>query len=153
MPPACLSNTAMRYAKQAGSMFYKNCPPLNGRMGVVCMIFRRKKSETGPELSREEMEELVDENIRFARKYASEGNVSGMEMSLEVVTQYAQKIGRSLDSQEMAKIKLMGYERGAKAMRERAAELQKEGKIREAQNAVKLASTYGDEARMLKYTL
>jgi soluble cytochrome b562 len=122
-------------------------------MGVVCMMFRRKKSETGPELSREEMEELVDENIQFARKYANEGNVSGMEMSLEVVMQYGQKLGRSLDSQEMAEIKLMGYERGTKVMQERAAELQKEGKIREAQNAARLASTYGDEARMLKYTL
>ena len=117
------------------------------------MMFRRKKSEAGPELSREDMEELVDENIRFARKYASEGNVSGMEMSLEVVVQYGQKIGRSLSSQETARIKLMGYERGEKALRERALELQKAGKMREAQNAAGLAITYGNEAKMLKYTL
>jgi len=117
------------------------------------MFRRRRKSEVGPELSREEMEELVDENIQFAKKYAAEGNVSGMEMSLEVVTQYGQKIGRSLDSQEMAEIKLMGYERGAEVMRERAAELQNEGKLREAQNAARLATTYNNEARILKYTL
>ena len=118
------------------------------------MMFRRKKkSETGPELSREEMEELVDENIQFAKRYASEGNVSGMEMSLEVAMQYGQKIGRSFRSLEIAKIKLMGYERGEKVMRERAEELQKEGKIREAQNAVRLANTYGNEAKMFKYTL
>ena len=117
------------------------------------MFRRKKKAETGPELSREEMEELVDENIRFAKRYANLGNVSGMEMSLEIVMQYAQKIGRSFDSREMGKIKLAGYERGAKLMQERAATLQKEGKIREAQNAVRLASTYDSEAKMLKYTL
>ena len=123
-------------------------------MGVVPMMFRRrKKSEAGPELSREEMEELVDENIQFAERYASEGNVSGMEMSLEVAMQYAQKIGRSFDSREIAEIKLMGYERGEKVMRERVAELQESGKTREAQNAARLASTYANEARMLKYTL
>ena len=117
------------------------------------MFMRRKKPETGPELAREEMEELVDKNMQIAEKYARAGNVSGMEMSLEIAVQYAQKIGRSLDSQEIAKTKLMGYERGERVMSERAAELQKAGKIREAQNAAKLASTYGDEARMLKYTL
>ena len=117
------------------------------------MMFRRKKLKTGPELSREEMEELVNENIQFARKYASDGNVSGMEMSLEVVMQYAQKIGRSFSSQEIARIKLMGYERGEKVMLERITELQKAGKTREAQNAARLADTYGNEAKMLKYTL
>jgi hypothetical protein len=117
------------------------------------MFGRRKKSETGPELSREEMEELVDENMQSAEEYASEGNVSGMEMSLEVAMQYGQKIGRSFSSLEIAKIKLMGYERGEKAMQERAAELQEAGKIREAQNALRLANTYGSEAKMLKYTL
>lgn len=117
------------------------------------MFRRKKKPETGPELSREEMEELVDENIRFAKRYASAGNVSGMEMSLEVAVQYAQKIGRSFDSQEMGKIKLTGYERGAKLMQERVIKLQKEGKIREAQNAAELASAYDSEAKMLKYML
>jgi hypothetical protein len=117
------------------------------------MFRRKKKPETGPELSREEMEELVDENIRFAKRYASVGNVSGMEMSLEIAVQYAQKIGRSFDSREMGKIKLAGYERGAKLMQERVTKLQKEGKIREAQNAAKLASAYDSEAKMLKYML
>ena len=117
------------------------------------LLRRRKKPQAGPELSREEMEELVDENMRVAKRHARAGNVSGMEMSLEIALQYAQKIGRSFDSQEMAKIKFMGYERGEKVMRERAAQLEKEGKMREAQNAMRLASTYGDEAKMLKYTL
>ena len=117
------------------------------------MFRKKKKEEVGPELSREEMEELVDENIQFAKRYANLGNVSGMEMSLEIAIQYAQKIGRSFDSQEMGRIKLAGYESGAKLMQEKAAELQKEGKIREAQNAIKLASTYDNEAKMLKYVL
>ena len=117
------------------------------------MLFRRKKAKAGPDLSREEMEELVEENIRFAEKYASEGNVSGMEMSLEVAMQYAEKIGRSFDSRKLAEVKLMGYERGEKLMRERAAELQEAGKINEARNAARLATVYGDEAKMLRYTL
>ena len=99
------------------------------------------------------MEELVSENMQFAKSYASAGNVSGMEMSLEVAMQYAQKIGRSFDSQEIAQVKLMGYERGTKVMHERAAELKNAGKMREARNAATLANTYGDEAKMLKYTL
>ena len=119
----------------------------------VYKMFRKKKSKTEPELSREDMEELVNENMQFAKKYADEGNVSGMEMSLEIAMQNAQKIGRSFDSQEIGKIKLMGYERGEKLMRERTTELQKVGKINDAQNAARLASTYGNEAKMLKYTL
>ena len=118
------------------------------------MLFRRKKKlDTGPELTREEMEELVEENIRFARRYASLGNVSGMEMSLELAMEYAQKTGRSFSSKEIAEIKLMGYERGAELMRKRVEKLKEEGKTQEAQNAARLASIYGDEASMLKFTL
>ncbi len=118
------------------------------------MIFKRKKkSETGIELSKEDMEELISENMRVAKRYASAGNVSGMEMSLEVAMQYAQKMGRSFDSQEIGKMKLMGYERGEKVMQAKMAEFKEAGKIREAQNAARLADTYGNEAKMLKYTL
>ena len=38
-------------------------------------------------------------------------------------------------------------------MKKRIDELQEAGKMREAQNAARLASTYGNEAKMLKYTL
>ncbi len=118
-------------------------------------MFRRKKKkkETGPDLTREEMAELVDENFRLAKKYASAGNVSGMEMSLEIAMEYAQKIGRSFDSQEIAKINLMGFEHGEKALQERSTELKEAGKLREAQKAGDLAIIYGNEAKMLKYTL
>lgn len=117
------------------------------------MLFRRKKREIEPELSREEMEELVGENFQSAKDYASEGNVSGMEMALEIVMKYSQRIGKTFDSREIAKIKLTGYELGEKMLKERAAEFQKAGKTREAENAVRLASSYGSEARMLRYTL
>lgn len=116
-------------------------------------MFRRKKEKTGPDLTREEMAELVDENFRLAKKYASAGNVSGMEMSLEIAMEYAQKIGRSFDSREIGNIKLTGFERGERALRERAMKLKEAGKLREAQKANDLAVTYGNEAKLLKYTL
>ena len=118
-------------------------------------MFRRKKEEkeSGPNLTREDMVELVEGNFQLAKKYASAGNVSGTEMSLENVMQYAQKIGRSFDSREIGKIKLMAYERGEKVLRERAKELQEAGKMHEAQQAAGLAITYGNEAKMLKYSL
>lgn len=117
-------------------------------------MFRKKKPEKiGPDLTREEMAELVDGNFRLAKKYASAGNVSGMEMSLEIAVEYAQKLGRSFDSQEMAEIKLMGFERGEKALKERAIELKEAGKLREAEKANNLAAIYGDEAKILRYTL
>ncbi len=117
-------------------------------------MFRKKKLEkTGPDLTREEMTELVDENFQLAKKYANAGNVSGMEMSLEIAIEYAQKIGRSFDSQEMARIKLTGFERGEKTLKERAMELKDAGKLREAQKANDLATIYGDEAKILRYTL
>jgi len=117
-------------------------------------MFRKKKKpeEPGPDLTREEMTELVDDNFRLAKKYASTGNVSGMEMSLEIAVEYAQKLGRSFDSQEMATIKLMGFERGEKALKKRATELKEAGKLREAEKAIDLATIYGDEAKILRYT-
>ena len=117
------------------------------------MFRKKKKKETGPDLTREEMAELVDENFRIAKKYANAGNVSGMEMSLEIAMEYAQKIGRSFDSREIAEIKAMGFEHGEKALRERSLELKEAGKLREAQKANDLAITYGNEAKLLKYTL
>ncbi len=118
-------------------------------------MFRKKKKEkkNGPNLTREEMVKLVEQNFQLAKKYASAGNVSGTEMSLENVMEYAQKIGRSFDSREIGEINLMAYERGEKALRKRAKELQEAGKMHEAQQAAGLAITYGNEAKMLKYSL
>jgi hypothetical protein len=105
-----------------------------------------------PELTREEIEELVDENIKFAKIYANHGDVSGMETSLEIVMKYGQKIGKSLSSDEVAKIKFEGYDLGAKLMRKRANELKNAGRISEAENAEMLADSYTSEAMMLKQT-
>ncbi len=117
------------------------------------MFRKKKKAKTGPDLTREEMTELVDDNFRLAKRYASAGNVSGMEMSLEIAMEYAQKIGRSFDSREIAEIKLTGFEHGEKALQERAMDLKEAGKLREAQKANDLAVIYGNEAKLLKYTL
>jgi hypothetical protein len=119
------------------------------------MLFWGKKPKiiSEPELTREEINELVDESIKFAKIYATDGNVSGMEMAFQDAVKYGRKIGRSFDSTEIAKIKLMGYERGEKLMREKEAELKKAGKINEAQNALILAESYGDEAILLKKTI
>ena len=113
---------------------------------------RKKKPESEPKLTREDMEQLVNENIEFADRYAKAGNVSGMEMSMELALKYAQKIGRSFDSQKILEIKLLAYERGEKLMRKKAQELEDAGKLQEAQNAAQLAETYSNEARMIKYT-
>ena len=75
-----------------------------------------------------------------------------MEMSMELALKYAQKIGRSFDSQKILEIKLLAYERGEKLMRKKAQELEDAGKLQEAQNAAQLAETYSNEARMIKYT-
>ena len=119
------------------------------------MLFWGKKPKImpEPELTREEIDELVDESIKFAKIYANDGNVSGMEMAFQDAIKQGRKIGRSFDSTEIAKIKLMGYERGEKLMREREAELKKAGKINEAQNAFMLAESYSNEAILLKKTL
>ena len=116
-------------------------------------MFRKKNKKNGPDLTKEEMTELVDENFQLAEKYADAGNVSGMEMSLEIALEYANKIGRSFDSKRISEIKLTGYERGEKVLHERAIELKEAGKLREAQKANDLASVYGSEAKMLKYML
>ncbi len=116
------------------------------------MFFKRKK-KTEIELTKEEMEEILNESINYAKSYAASGNVSGMEMSLEDVEKYSKKLGISYDSSELTKIKLMGYERGEKLMRKKAEELQKAGKIREFNNAIALADEYSNEARMLRTLL
>lgn len=116
------------------------------------MFFRRKK-KTEIELSKEEMEEILNESISYAKSYAASGNVSGMEMSLEDVEKYSKKLGISYDSTELTKIKLTGYERGEKLMRKKAEELKKAGKIREFNNAIALANEYGNEARILRALL
>jgi len=117
------------------------------------MLFRKKRHKIEPDLTKEDMEELVTENIQFAERYSNEGNVSGMEMSLEIVLKYSQKIGKNFDSHIINKIKLKGYELGEKNLREMALKYEKEGKVQEARNAINLANIYGNEAKLLKYII
>lgn len=116
-------------------------------------MFFRKKKKFEPELTKEEIKEIVNESIKYAKSYAANGNVSGMEMSLESVEKYSKKLGAPYDSTELTKIKLMGYERGENLMRKKAEEFQKAGKIREFNNAMTLADEYGNEARILRSLL
>jgi hypothetical protein len=119
------------------------------------MLFWNKKPKKIPEpdLTKEEMQEIVDENIKFLRIYANEGSVSGMEMALEEAIKYSRKLGISLDTNEIAKIKMLGYKHGGKIMRDRAEELSKAGKDRESESALELAEKYSNEAELLKRIL
>ncbi len=119
------------------------------------MLFWNKKPKRIPEpdLTKEEMQEIVDENIKFLRIYANEGNVSGMEMALEEAIKYSLKLGNPLDSDEIAKIKMIGYKHGGEIMHEKAKELSEAGKVRESQNALELAEKYANEAELLRRTL
>jgi hypothetical protein len=114
---------------------------------------KKQKAITEPELIREEIEELVAENIKFAKIYAHHGDVSGMEMALEIIMKYGRRIDKSLATDEIAEIKLEGYEKGAKLMRQSAIKLKNEGKINEANNAEMLADSYAGEALILKQTI
>lgn len=116
------------------------------------MLFWRKKPKATPEpeLTREEIAEIVDESIKYAKICANDGSVSGMEMALQDAIKYGRKIGKSFDSTEIAEIKLIGYERGEKIMREKEEEFRKAGRLNEAQNTLQLAESYGNEARLLK---
>lgn len=114
-------------------------------------FFKRKpKRKPEPDLTKDEMQEIVEESVKFAKIYADDGNVSGMEMALEEALKYSKKLGKSLDSKEITKIKIKGYEKGAKAMQNKADEMSKAGKVRESQNANELAAKYANEAELLK---
>lgn len=118
---------------------------------VVQMFFRRRRRKIyEPELSIEEMEELVSEGIRYAAQYAEEGNVSGMEMALEEAIKYARKLKKELDPTEIDRIKLKGYELGGQLMQKRAEQLKREGKVRESQNANILAEEYKKQAELIR---
>lgn len=117
------------------------------------MLFRRKKAQSTLELSVDEINDLIRSNVEYAEQCSCEGNVSGMEMALEVAAENAQKIGRTLASRRISEIKLMGYERGVEALKARIKSLQEEGKSVEAQRLQMLLETYSNEAELLRYTL
>jgi len=119
------------------------------------MLFWKKKKKIAPEpeLSKDDIIEIINENIKYAKIYSNDGNVSGMEMSIEIAIKYSNQLGQMLDSDDIAKIKLIGYERGEKLMRKKANEFRAEGKINQADNAEILADNYASEALMLRQTI
>jgi len=117
------------------------------------MLFRRKKTESTLQLSVDEINDLIRSNLEYAEQCSREGNVSGMEMALEVAAENAQKIGRRLKSKHISEIKLMGYEHGVESLKARIKSLEEEGKSVEAQRLRMLLETYSNEAELLRYAL
>jgi len=117
------------------------------------MLFKRKKKESTLELSVDEINDLIRSNLEYAEQCAHEGNVSGMEMALEVALEHAQKIGRTLESSRISEIKLMGYERGVDSLKARIKDLETEGKSVEAQRLQMLLESYSNEAELFKSAL
>ena len=117
------------------------------------MLFRRKKTEATVDLSVDEINDLIRSNLEYAEQCAHEGNVSGMEMSLEVALEQAQKIGRTLKSSRISEIKLMGYERGVESLQAQIKSLEAEGKSVEAQRLQMLLESYSNEAELFRLTL
>lgn len=117
------------------------------------MLFRRKKAESTLELSVDEINDLIRSNLKYAEQCAHEGNVSGMEMALEVASEHALKIGRTLKSSRISEIKLMGYERGVEALQTQMKNLEAEGKSVEAQRLQMLLESYSNEAELFRRTL
>jgi hypothetical protein len=116
-------------------------------------MLRRKKEKSELDLSVDEINDLIRENLQYAEKFAHEGNVSGMEMALEVAVENAQKIGRTLKSSRISEIKLMGYERGVESLQEQIKKLEAEGKSVEAQRLQILLASYSNEAELFRRAL
>ena len=117
------------------------------------MLLRRKKSKSTVDLSVEDSLELVRSNMQYAEQCASEGNVSGMEMALEVALEQGRKIGHTFPERRISEIKLMGYERGVAVLESRIQNLEAEGKSIEAQRLQMLLETYSNEAELLRHAL
>ena len=117
------------------------------------MLFKRKKTESTLELSVDEINDLIRSNLKYAEQCAHEGNVSGMEMALEVASEHALKIGRTLKSSRISEIKLMGYERGVEALQTQIKNLEAEGKSVEAQRLQMLLESYSNEAELFRRAL
>jgi DNA replication protein DnaD len=117
------------------------------------MLFRRKKTESTLDLSVDEINDLIRSNLEYAEQCAHEGNVSGMEMALEVALEHAQKIGRTIKSSRISEIKLIGYERGVESLQARIKSLEAEGKSVEAQRLQMLLESYSNEAELFRRAL
>ncbi|MBC8232286.1 hypothetical protein H8E77_22295 [bacterium] len=117
------------------------------------MLFKRKKQESTVDLSVDEINDLIDSNLKYAERCAHEGNVSGMEMALEVASERALRVSRTLKSSRISEIKLMGYERGVESLQAQIKNLEAEGKSIEAQRLQMLLASYSNEAELFRRAL
>ena len=113
-------------------------------------MFRRRRKKPQSPLTEEERRELIRENMEYARKCAEDGNVSGMEMAIEMVINHSHAINEIVDMMEIKRIKLMGYQRGVEVLNQRIATLREEGKEEEAERLGILMRSYRREALSIK---
>ncbi|HEX30181.1 TPA: hypothetical protein ENG04_08890 [Candidatus Poribacteria bacterium] len=113
-------------------------------------MFRRRRKKPQSLLTEGERRELIRENMEYARKCAEDGNVSGMEMAIEMVINHSHAINEIVDMMEIKRIKLMGYQRGVEVLNQRIATLREEGKEEEAERLGILMRSYRREALSIK---
>ncbi|MCD6508565.1 hypothetical protein J7M22_18335 [Candidatus Poribacteria bacterium] len=113
-------------------------------------MFRRRREKPQSPLTEGERRELIRENMEYARKCAEDGNVSGMEMAIEMVINHSHAINEIVDMMEIKRIKLMGYQRGVEVLNQRIATLREEGKEEEAERLGILMRSYRREALSIK---
>lgn len=113
-------------------------------------MFRRRKKKPQSPLTEEERRVLIRENMEYARKCAEGGNVSGMEMAIEMVIKHSHAINEIVDMMEIKRIKLMGYQKGVEALNRRIEALREEGNEEEAERLGMLMRSYRREALSIK---
>ncbi len=113
-------------------------------------MFRRRKKRPQSPLTEEERRELIRENMEYARRCAEDGNVSGMEMAIEMVINHSHAINEIVDMMEIKRIKLTGYQKGVEELNRRIALLREEGKEEEAERLGILMRSYRREALSIK---
>lgn len=113
------------------------------------MLFRRKRKKEF-HLTPEETRQVIREHWEYARRFAEEGNVAGMEMALEVVINYSHAINEIVNRDEINRLKLIGYERGIENLSTRIDALRLEGKKEEADRLMTLVRSYRREAASIR---
>ncbi|HID55045.1 TPA: hypothetical protein EYP37_00835 [Candidatus Poribacteria bacterium] len=113
-------------------------------------MFRRRKKKVQSPLTEEERRELIRENMEYARRCAEDGNVSGMEMAIEMVIKHSHAINEIVDMGEIKRIKLTGYQRGVERLNRKIATLREEGNEEEAERLSILMRSYRREALSIK---
>lgn len=113
------------------------------------MLFKRKRKKEF-HLTPEEARQVIREHWEYARRFAEQGNVAGMEMALEVVINYSHAINEVVSRDEINRLKLIGYERGIENLSTRIDALRLEGKEEEADRLMTLVRSYRREAASIR---